>query len=123
MDHLKPSTLEAIKICVSALEDKKAEAIRIFNLKGKSSITDVVIIATGNSEPHLKALSNALEGVVRDYEFSIAGVDYQPQSGWLVVDAYQIMLHLMLPEKRQYYRLEELWSGAQEIPLDSLRGK
>lgn len=121
MDNLNPSTLEAVKVCVAALEDKKAEAIRVFNLKGQSSITDVVIIATGNSEPHLRALSNTIEGVVKDQAFSMAGVDYQPQSGWLVVDAYSIMLHLMLPDKREYYRLEDMWRHAQEIDLKDLR--
>ena len=78
----------------------------------KSSITDFFILATGNSDPHLRALSNALFRQLKELRVNLVGTDSEPGSGWAVVDAFDVMIHLFLPEQRKFYQLDELWKDA-----------
>ena len=111
------SILQQVKACCKALEDKKAENLKVIYLGEKSSISDYFIIATGNSPPHLKALRVTIEDALDDLCVDIIGMDAEPRSGWMVVDAYDFMVHLFLPEVRDFYRLESLWKDARNVPL------
>ena len=105
-----------LRKCCEALEGKKAESITVLDLKGKSTITDFMIVATATSEPHLRALRRIVEEVVDEEGFKILGTDYQPLSGWLVVDGFEFMIHLFTEEKRELYLIESLWNDG--IKLD-----
>ena len=111
------TVLQQVKACCQALEDKKAENVKVLYLGEKSSITDYFIIATGNSNPHLKAMRLAVEDSLDNLSLDIFGIDAEPHSGWLVVDAYDFMVHLFLPEMRDNYRLESLWKDAEDVSL------
>ncbi len=100
---------QAIKHCCEALDGKKAVDLKVLDLRGKSTITDFFIIATASSEPHLRALRRALEEVMDAESLNVIGVDYQVQSGWLVVDAFQFMVHVFTQEQRANYALDALW--------------
>ena len=111
-------TLALLAEIVRALDDKKAIELRVLRVSAQSSITDYLVLATGTSEPHLRALRVELERVLDGRKARIAGMDAgEPGSGWTVVDAYQIMIHLFVREKRDEYRLENLWKDAQDIPV------
>jgi len=106
---------------VQALDDKKAADLRVFRVSAQSSITDYLVLATGTSEPHLRALRIELERVLDNRKAQIAGMETgEPGSGWTVVDAYQIMIHLFTREKREEYRLENLWKDAQDLSIARL---
>lgn len=107
--------LEQIRACCLALDEKQALDLKVLDVRGKSSVTDYLIIGSGNSEPHLRALRIATEDAVRDAEVEMLGIDYQEQSGWLVVDAFEFMVHLFLQEQRDVYRIESLWKDAEDI--------
>ena len=93
----------------------------MLNVSAKSTITDYLVLATGTSEPHLRALRVELEKVLDAAKVPIAGMDAGTYgSGWTVVDAYQIMMHLFTPEQRENYALEKLWRDAENINLDKL---
>lgn len=111
------SVLETLTTCCRALDDKKAADIRVLHLGEKSSITDYYIIASGTSEPHLKALKNAVEQALKSENISVLGVQSDPGSGWVVVDAYDVMIHLFNPEQRQHYSIEALWKDAGEVDV------
>lgn len=100
---------------VQALDDKKARDLRVLQVAEQSSITDYLILGTGEAGPHLRALRVELERVLDDAGQSIAGVDFGPDSGWIVFDAYQVMVHLFLDEQREIYQLEKLWGDAVEL--------
>ncbi len=119
----KSDTLQHVETCYQALDDKKAENIMVLFLGEKSSITDYYVIASGMSGPHLKALSLALELTFKENNIKPVQIDAEPGSGWLVVDAYDFMVHLFLPEQRDFYRLESLWKDAEIIEVESLRSK
>jgi ribosome-associated protein len=109
-----------IKQIVQALDGKKAEDLRVLDVSELSSITDYLVLATGTSEPHLRALRIELERVLDDNKARILSVDTTKGSGWTVVDAFEVMVHLFTPENRDKYRMELLWRDASELPLGKL---
>ncbi len=115
----KPST-RLLKLIVAALDAKKAEDLRVLDVSKQSSITDYLVLATGSSEPHLRALRIELERVLDAEKARILGVDTSKGSGWTVVDAFEIMIHVFTPENRDKYRMESLWRDAAEISLAKL---
>jgi len=104
------------QIC-RALEEKKAEDIKVLDVSAQSSITDYLVLATGNSEPHLRALRVEIEKIIDQSGVRILGMDTGFGSGWLVVDAFDIMVHVFTAENRQKYALETLWKDAEELSL------
>jgi len=113
----KRSTLDEIRIAVSAIEDKKGESIRILDVTGKSSITDYMVLATGTSDPHLKALKASLDRSLKDAGVILIGDDREVGSGWVVVDAFDFMVHLQTEEMRELYQLDRLWRDAEIVTL------
>lgn len=109
-----------IKQIVQALDGKKAEDLRVLDVSELSSITDYLVLATGTSEPHLRALRIELERILDDNKARILSVDTTKGSGWTVVDAFEVMVHLFTPENRDKYRMELLWRDATELPLAKL---
>jgi ribosome-associated protein len=105
---------------VRSLDDKKAEDLRVLDVRAQSSITDYLVLATGTSEPHLRALRIDLEKVIDGAGEPIIGMESSPGSGWTVFDAFDVMVHLFTAENRAKYRLELLWKDAIEIPVAGL---
>jgi ribosome-associated protein len=118
--HHSPAPLELVKLCARALDEKKAEDLRVLDVSAQSSITDYLVLATGNSEPHLRALRVELEKVIDASGTHIVGMELAQESGWLVVDAFNVMVHLFTSEQRRKYQLERLWKDAVEISIPSL---
>jgi ribosome-associated protein len=112
----KPSN-KLLPLIVQALDAKKAEDLRVLDVSSLSSITDYLILATGTSEPHLRALRIEVERVLDEQKAKILGVDTTKSSGWAVVDAFELMVHLFTPENREKYRMELLWKDAEEVKL------
>ncbi len=112
--------LELVKLCARALDEKKAEDLRVLDVREQSSITDYLVLATGNSEPHLRALRVELEKAIDASGTHIVGMDVAQESGWLVVDAFDVMVHVFTAENRKKYRLENLWKDALEVSVPGL---
>ena len=116
-----PTKIALLKSLVKALDEKKADDLRVLDVSAQSTITDHLLLATGNSEPHLRALRIEVERVLDAERTPIAGMDGGGYgSGWTVVDAYQIMVHLFTPEQRALYALENLWKDAMVLDLKTL---
>jgi ribosome-associated protein len=109
--------LEEMRCAVNAIEDKKGEQIKILDVRGKSSITDYLILATATSEPHVKALKASLDAALKKAGIQLIGQDREVGSGWLVVDAFDFMIHLQTEEMRDYYCLDLLWRDAPVVNL------
>ncbi len=109
--------------CCQALDDTKAEDIAILDVTNISSITNYLILATANSLPHLKALKRDLDKTLKDLNVHILGVDEGDHSGWSVVDAFDVMIHLFTPDMRENYDLESLWKDAGSIETETLLSK
>src|SRR5271170_4419713 len=111
---------DLVKQCCRALDEKKAGKVRILDVREISSITDYLIIATATSDPHVRALRVELEKVLDAAKAHIVGVDSTRESGWTVMDAFDVMIHIFAPEMRSRYGLEKLWKGAKAIPLEDI---
>lgn len=105
---------------VRALDGKKAEQLRVLNVSGLSSITNFLILATATSEPHLRALRVETEKVIDAAQVKILGMDTGRESGWTVVDAFDVMVHLFSSDNRSKYRLETLWRDATTVDISSV---
>ncbi len=112
--------LELVKLCCRALDEKKAIDLRVLDVSEQSSITDYLVIATGTSEPHLRALRVELEKVIDASHTRILGMDTVQESGWIVVDAFDVMIHIFATETRARYGLENLWKDAVEVSVPKL---
>lgn len=122
--EISTSTQTALELkdkIVQVLEDGKAEDVRAISLKGKTTIADYLVVATGNSERHLFALANRVcDELAKD---GIKGLHIEGESGsvWLLVDANDVILHLFKPEIRAYYDIETMWSGDFERLLSQAK--
>ena len=117
-------TIALLRALITALEDKKADDLKVLHVGGLSDITDYLVLATGNSEPHLRALRIEAEKILDAAKVKIAGMDQGGfNSGWTVVDAYQIMVHFFTAEQRGNYALEKLWKDAVEVDLTTMAAK
>ncbi len=115
------SIFTLVQQMVRALADKKAGDLRVLKVSGKSTITDYLVLATGTSDPHLRALRIEVERVLDAVKHPICGMEVGGYgSGWTVVDAYQIMAHIFTPEQRGNYALERLWKDAETINIAKL---
>lgn len=116
-NSINEKTLEEMRCAVAAIEDKKGESIKVLDVRGKSSITDYLILVSATSEPHVKALKNGLDATLKEAGVQLIGQDREVGSGWLVIDAFDFMVHLQTEEMREYYRLDQLWSDAPGLSL------
>jgi ribosome-associated protein len=117
------SSRELVKACCRALAEKKAEDLRVLDVSAQSSITDFLILATGTSEPHLRALRVELTKALAEANTRLVGAEVSQESGWTVIDAFDVMIHLFTPEQRDRYSLESLWKDAKEVSLAKLLPK
>lgn len=113
-------TLQLLKEIVRALDAKKAEDLRVLDVSKQSSITDYLVLATGTSEPHLRALRVELEKVIDARQVKILGMDTGRGSGWSIIDAFDVMVHVLTPENREKYQIEHLWKDATTVPLSKM---
>jgi ribosome-associated protein len=114
------ATLELVKLACRVLDEKKAGEIAVLDVSATSSITDYLILATATSEPHLRALRVELEKALDQARVGIVGMETAQESGWMVIDAFDVMIHLFLPATRERYGLERLWRDATEVSVAKL---
>jgi ribosome-associated protein len=109
-----------VALARQAIEDKKAANIAVYNVSKISEITDYYLVASGMSPPHLKALASEVQHVLKEkglYCYRRAG---DTDSGWMVLDYVDVVVHVFMPEMRQYYALEELWGkGMAEVVAEA----
>ena len=116
----KSATLDVVKLCCQVLDDKKSGELTVLNVGEQSSITDYLVVATATSGPHLRALRVELEKALDAAKVRIIGMETAMESGWVVVDAFDVMVHLFLGETRERYGLERLWRDATEVSVPKL---
>ena len=104
--------------CARAAEEIQAEDIRVLDLTGISTLTDFMVVCSGTSLPHLRAVMRDVEKVlIEKYEVRPENAEGNADSRWVVLDFIDVMVHIMHQEMRDLYGLEDLWAGAKEVPL------
>ena len=100
------------------LNDNKAIEVKSINLKGKTSIADFMIIASGNSSRHIQALSEIIFEKLKNKGIKNCRIEGRNSDEWKLIDAIDIIIHIFHPEKRKFYDLEKMWS--ELIPKERL---
>jgi ribosome-associated protein len=100
---------------VDALEEKKGEDIVLLDIREIAVFADYFVICSGTSDRMLDALAESVEIHVREKYRIHPRVEGSPRNGWLLVDFGDVILHLFSPDRRNYYRLEELWSKGKVL--------
>ena len=122
MKPKKTAVTDLVKLCGRALEEKKAGDVRVLDVSAQSSITDYLIVATATSDPHLRALRVELEKALDGAHVHLVGMEAPQDSGWIVIDAFDVMVHLFTAPMRERYGLERLWQDATEVSMAELLG-
>ena len=104
------------KLIEKTLNGNKAQEIVSINLKNKSYIADYMIIASGTSSRHLQSLSEILVSELKKIGLDNCRIEGKDSNDWKLVDAYDVIVHIFHPEKREFYNLEKMWS--EEIPKE-----
>ena len=97
-------------LVVDALEDMKGQSIRCIGVSKLTSITDFMVIVTGTSNTHIKALADSTVKRARESDVKIIGVEGRLQAEWVLVDLGDVVVHIMTAPVRALYNLEELWN-------------
>lgn len=103
-------------LCRDFAENKKAENIVVLDVRKLSSVTDYFVIATGSSEPHLRAITNEIKDSLReDYDLRPRAIEGDLRTPWQVLDFFDVIVHVMREDIREKYDLEGLWGDAPQM--------
>ncbi|MDH5323891.1 MAG: ribosome silencing factor [Gammaproteobacteria bacterium] len=99
-----------VELVVEALEDVKAQDIHVLDVRDKTSVTDIMVIASGTSARQVKALSERVIENAKAHGIKPVGVEGESTAEWVLVDLVDVVVHIMQPSIRDFYQLEKLWS-------------
>ena len=105
---------EILDIAVKSLDDGKAEDIVVMDLQGKTSIANYVIIASGTSQRHVAALAEQVQMKLKAAGYKTES-EGEEKADWVLIDAFDVIIHIFKPEVREFYNLEKMWSAIAEI--------
>ncbi len=107
-------TEQILAIALEALDDGKAIDVRVMDVRGKTSIADYMVIASGTSDRHVKSLASRVVEDVKHGGLQPLGVEGETVGEWVLVDLIDIIVHVMQPRIRVFYQLEKFWQGDYE---------
>lgn len=110
-----PEAKELSKFIQDVLDENSAQDVIEIDIRGKSSIADYLLVASGRSNRHVSALADYVQRALKDRGFKDLIVEGQKASDWVLIDADDVILHIFRPEVRVFYNLEKIWS----VPLPS----
>lgn len=113
-------SLTLAKNTAKILSDKKGLNIKVIKIDAVSVIADYMVIATGNSSTHVKALSDEVETTLDDMGISVSHIEGYRSNSWILLDYIDVIVHIFSDEARNYYDLERLWEDGEEIDISDV---
>src|ERR1700742_780429 len=104
------------EVVTAALDDMKAVNVKVLDVRGLTDIANVMIIASGNSDRHVKSIADKVLEKAKQSGYRPLGKEGERDGGWVLVDLQDIIVHVMLPRVREFYGLERLWDNGTEAP-------
>ncbi len=113
-----PPTATLLANVHAAVEELKAKDIVEIDVRGKTSIADFLVIASGTSTRHVKSIADEVVKFVKRLGAMPLGVEGEREAEWVLVDLGDVIVHVMLPRVREFYALERLWTVGDQPPQD-----
>ncbi len=99
-----------VQLVEQSLEDAKAINVKVIDVRGKTAITDYMVVASGSSTRHVKTLAEQVSMNAKRDGLEVLGMEGQSEAEWVLVDLADVIVHVMLPKTRDFYNIENLWS-------------
>src|SRR5688572_28151794 len=113
-----PATDVLLKTVHAAVEELKAKDVVEIDVRGKSSVTDYMVIASGTSTRHVKSIADEVVKFAKNLDVMPLGVEGEREAEWVLVDLGDVVVHVMLPRVREFYALERLWTVGDQPPRE-----
>jgi len=101
---------DVLKLAQESLEDLKAKDICVMDVRGLTSVTDYLVIASGTSDRHVSSLAESVVRSAKAADNPPIGVEGQAAGEWVLIDLQDVIVHVMQPRVREFYKLEDLWA-------------
>ena len=105
---------KVLDIITKALDDMKAENISIIDLEGKTSIASYMVVASGTSNRHVASIAQKIEEALKAAGCR-SSVEGETKAYWVLIDAFDVIVHIFRPEVREFYNLEKMWTSAANL--------
>jgi ribosome-associated protein len=116
LPHPAPAADVLLKAVHAALEELKARDAVEIDVRGKSSVTDYMVVVSGTSTRHVKSIADEVIRFVKRLDVQPLGVEGEREAEWVLVDLGDVVVHVMLPRVREFYALERLWTVGDQPP-------
>lgn len=103
-----------LQLIEKTLDDNKAQDIVTIDLKGKTSIANYMVIASGTSNRHVASLADKLKTELKQNGYASAS-EGEEKANWVLIDAFDVIVHIFCPEVREFYNLEKMWNSVAEL--------
>jgi len=103
------------KLALKALEDVKAVNIRVLDVRGLTDVADTMIVASGTSDRHVRAIAENVVVKAKEAGRRPMGTEGRQDGEWVLIDLQDVLVHVMLPRVREFYALEQLWEAPQAL--------
>jgi ribosome-associated protein len=115
--------LEQLKeLVLTTLDDMKARDVTLIDVRGKTAVTDYMVVASGTSDRHVKAIAETVAYRAKDAGEAPLGTEGVKEGEWALIDLNGVVVHVMLPKVRDFYALERLWSAPTEVAARAVGG-
>lgn len=104
-----PARAALVKLVAAALDDMKAANVRILDVRKATDVADCMVLASGNSDRHVRSIADRVVERARQRGYRPLGVEGERDGEWVLVDLNDVIVHVMLPRVREFYALESLW--------------
>lgn len=111
---MKEENNKILQIVKSSLEDMKADDIQVIDLEGKTSIASYMVVASGNSNRHVASIAQKVEENLKAAGYRSVS-EGEAKADWVLIDAFDVIVHIFRPEVRDFYSLEKMWASSANL--------
>jgi ribosome-associated protein len=112
------ATDRKVRLAAQAALDRKAVDLVVLDVQGLSSVTDYFLVCSGRSTTHVSSIVEAVRAAMKIAEVRPRHAEGTPESGWMLLDYGDVLVHVFLEDTRAYYALERLWGDAPSVPVE-----